>query len=123
MWLGFIASGFYKAHFGMLGCAVFTGMQSKWPAAVVTYCLLALGFVLFVYPRLNEGPSLSNVMYGALFGLVLFGVYEGTNYLMFRDWPLKLVIVDALWGMFSYALTSCVVMGILRALKAYDLIK
>jgi len=80
---------------------------------------MALGFVVFVFPHLTTHASIANPFYGALFGLVLFGVYQGTNYLVFRDWPLMLVIVDTAWGMFTYALTSCVTMGILRVLTTY----
>lgn len=119
IWLGFVASSFYKTHFAALGCATLSGMQAKWWAILTTYCLMALGFVVFVFPILTSQPSLANPIHGALFGLVLFGVYQGTNYFVFRDWPLILVVVDTAWGMFTYALTSCVTMGILRALTAY----
>jgi uncharacterized membrane protein len=123
IWLSFIASNFYKTQFGVLGCATLAGVQGKWWAVIATYCLMALGFVIFVFPLLTANPSLSNPLHGALFGLVLFGGYQCTNYLVFRDWPLTLVFVDTAWGMFTYALTSCVTMGILRALTSYGLIK
>jgi len=119
IWLGFVASNFYKTHFAAVGCATFSGMQNKWWAMMATYFLMALCFVVFVFPHLTTHASIANPFYGALFGLVLFGVYQGTNYLVFRDWPLMLVIVDTAWGMFTYALTSCVTMGILRALTTY----
>jgi len=119
IWLGFIAKRFYTTRFGKLGYATLTAAPSKWWAAVMTYSLMTLGFVLFVFPHLTAEPSFSNPIYGALFGLVLCGVYEGTNYLILRDWPLMVLVVDIAWGMFSYALTSCVTMGILRALTSY----
>ena len=122
IWLRFIAGGFYKTQFGMLNCATLAGMQGKWWAILATYCLMALGFVVFVFPLLTAEPSLSNPLHGALFGLVVYGIYQGTNYLVFRDWPLTLVVVDVAWGMFTYALSSCVTMGTLRMLTAYGLI-
>lgn len=123
IWLRLVASNFYTTQFGMLNCATLTGMRGKWWAVLATYLIMALGFVLFVFPHLTIDPSISNPLYGALFGLVLFGVYEGTNYLVFRDWPLMLVFVDTAWGMFTYALTSCVTMGIVRALTSHGWLK
>lgn len=119
VWLRFIASNFYKENFAILGCTTLSGMQGKGWALLATYFLMTLGFVVFVFPLLTAQPSLSNIIYGALFGLILFGVYQGTNYIVFKDWPLILVFVDTAWGMFTYGLTSCVTMGILRMLKAY----
>ena len=39
-------------------------------------------------------------------GLVIYGVYEGTNYAILKKWPLKIVIMDTLWGGILFALTS-----------------
>ena len=33
-----------------------------------------------------------------LLGICVYGVYEGTNYAVLRDWPLYLFLVDTLWG-------------------------
>ena len=35
---------------------------------------------------------------GAVLGLVIYGVYDFTNYATLRDWPLTLVFVDVAWG-------------------------
>lgn len=115
VWLGHVMAGFYKNQFGVLGCKTMVGMSGKWWAFLLTYVLMALGFALFVFPRLNpEGLLLFTAARGALFGLVLMGVYELTNYLVFADWPISLVLVDVLWGMFAYAVTSCVAVLVMR---------
>lgn len=33
-----------------------------------------------------------------LIGLCVYGIYEGTNYAIFNDWPSYLFFVDTLWG-------------------------
>lgn len=121
VWLTLLTSSFYKTQFGLLGSATLTGVGGKWWAVVATYALMALGFTLFVFPHLTVEPSLSNLLYGALFGLVVYGVYQGTNYIVFRDWPLVLVAVDLAWGITVYALTSCGVMGVLRVLRHFGI--
>ncbi|MDZ4130703.1 MAG: DUF2177 family protein [Hydrogenophaga sp.] len=118
IWLGNVMTDFYRNQFGLLGCRTMVGMTEKWGAIVATYFLMALGFALFVFPRLSgESVLWVTALQGALFGLVLFGVYELTSYVVFADWPILLVLVDTVWGMFAYATTSVVAVLVLRWLR------
>ena len=62
------------------------GMAPNWPAAFVVYVLLGTGIALFVIPRASTRPSAA-AAFGALFGLVVYGVYDFTNYSTLRQWP------------------------------------
>jgi uncharacterized membrane protein len=44
-----------------------------------------------------------------LFGLVIYAVYEGTNYAIFKDWSIFTVFMDTLWGGILFALTTFLV--------------
>jgi uncharacterized membrane protein len=44
-----------------------------------------------------------------LFGLVIYAVYEGTNYALFKNWSILTVIMDTLWGGILFALTTFLV--------------
>ncbi len=33
-----------------------------------------------------------------LFGAVVYSIYELTNYVIFKQWPIKMVLIDSLWG-------------------------
>ena len=35
---------------------------------------------------------------GGLIGLISYGTYDLTNLASIRDWPLKVTIVDLIWG-------------------------
>ena len=37
-------------------------------------------------------------VYGALVGLVIYGVFNMTNYAIFKDWSLTVSAVDTMWG-------------------------
>ena len=41
-----------------------------------------------------------------LLGLVIYGVYETTNYALFKKWSILTVIIDTLWGAILFALTT-----------------
>ena len=44
-----------------------------------------------------------------LLGLIIYGVYETTNYALFKNWSLITVIIDTLWGGLLFASTTYVV--------------
>jgi uncharacterized membrane protein len=44
-----------------------------------------------------------------LLGLVIYGVYEGTNYALFNNWSEYIVIIDTLWGGILFALTTFII--------------
>ena len=52
--------------------------------------------------------------YGALFGLVVYGVYDFTNLSTLRDWPLIVAVVDVAWGMVASAICAAVVWTVAR---------
>lgn len=67
-----------------------------WPA-LLTWLLIVIGSYIFVYNYaiLNIQNAL---IYGALYGLILYGVYELTNFTIFTAWSLKVVLIDLSWG-------------------------
>jgi uncharacterized membrane protein len=38
-------------------------------------------------------------VWGALFGFFTYATFDLTKLALLKDWPLKIVIVDILWGM------------------------
>ena len=44
-----------------------------------------------------------------LLGIVIYGVYETTNYAIFKNWSMLSVIIDTLWGGILFALTTYLV--------------
>jgi len=91
IWLGFIASNFYRDRIGHL-------MEINWPAALVFYAVFLVGLIFFaVYPQLDKGWQMV-MLYGGLFGFFTYATYDLTNLATLKNWPLDLVIVDIIWG-------------------------
>ena len=44
-----------------------------------------------------------------LLGIVIYGVYETTNYALFKNWSILSVIIDTLWGGLLFASTTYIV--------------
>ena len=74
--------------------------------ALLAYVLMILGLVWFVLPAAQKDSSKSVVMkalkYGAMFGLITYGIFNATNAALFSDYSLRVALVDTLWGMFVY---------------------
>ena len=101
LWLGVIAKNFYGRHL-----SDFLSDQVNWTAAVVFYLLFIIGIFLFVImPSYEKQSYLHALIYGALFGFFTYATYDLTNLATLNNWPIKVVVVDILWGM---VLTSAV---------------
>ncbi|MEO7132867.1 MAG: DUF2177 family protein [Vicinamibacterales bacterium] len=96
LWLGLLMNGFYKRQLAPLARMSGGNLTPIWPAAAVVYVCLALGMTLLVLARARS--PLDALALGAVLGLVIYGVYDFTNYATLRDWPLTLVMVDVAWG-------------------------
>jgi len=68
--------------------------------AVICYIFLILGLNYFILSR-NKSP-----FEASLFGLVIYGVYESTNYAIFDKWNLEALMLDTIWGGILFYLTT-----------------
>lgn len=110
LWLGLIAKSFYDKELSSFS------RRLNLPAAVLAYALIALGIALFVLPKASGKPSLA-FWWGAFFGLAVYGVYDLVNLATLADWPLKMALVDMVWGMCVCGLTSFFTVHLLNLLK------
>ncbi len=114
-WLGVVMSGFYKTELGPLLRRSGEAMAPIWWAAFLVYILIPLGIVIFVLPRLPLAASTGLAFgWGALYGLILYGVYDFTNYSLVNHWPLRLTLADILWGGFVCGLATVIATALRR---------
>jgi uncharacterized membrane protein len=71
--------------------------------AAICYIFLITGLNYFIIkPRKSVNDAF-------LLGLVIYGVYETTNYTLLSNWSILTVIIDTLWGGILFALTAFIV--------------
>ena len=95
LWLGLLMGGFYRSQLSLIARMSGHKLAPLWTPALLVYVLLAFGIVAFVLPRT---PSGSPTLRGALFGLVVYGVYDLTNLSTLKGWPIVLTAIDIAWG-------------------------
>ena len=72
--------------------------------AVLVYLLMIIGQQVYIKPLIKSKKDV--LIYGGLFGLIVFGIYDLTAGAVIKKWDLKLAIIDILWGVFLFTVSS-----------------
>jgi len=75
-------------------------MQVKPIPVILVYLLLVIVINYFIIQK-NRSP-----LEAFLLGLCIYGIYEGTNYAMFKKWTLQVALMDTLWGGILFSATT-----------------
>lgn len=75
-------------------------MKVKPIGAILCYAFIIGGLYFFIIRRHRP------VWEAFLFGLVMYGVYDTTNYALLKKWNPNLAMMDTLWGGVLMALTT-----------------
>lgn len=80
-----------------------SSIKMNFLGAAVCYLFLIIGINYFI---IKPNKSVNDAF---LLGIVIYGVYETTNYALLKNWFLGTVIMDTLWGGILFALTTYIV--------------
>jgi uncharacterized membrane protein len=88
-------------------------MKVNLVGALIAYPLMYVGLVFIVFKLIEQDRSKSSSLtlslkYGALFGFIVYGIFNATNYAMFSNYNWLTGIIDTLWGTFAYFITTYV---------------
>ena len=75
-------------------------LQVNLVGAIICYFFLIFGLNYFI---ISKKRSLLDAF---LFGLIIYAVYDSTNYALFKQWKPLLAIMDGIWGGVLFALTT-----------------
>jgi uncharacterized membrane protein len=79
-------------------------LQIRWaPAAVVYALMIAAVWFFAVEPSKSWQEGAGR---GALLGLVMYGLYDMTNYATLVAYPLSFAIQDMVWGTFLFTVVA-----------------
>lgn len=88
--------------------------EFRYSGGVFVYLVMTLAtFFLVIYPIKNylnieskrELIIRSSIM-GSILGLAMYGVFDGTNYVMFKDYKFSVALQDTLYGVFVTSIAS-----------------
>ncbi len=102
VWLGVLAKNFYQKQLGFL-----LAEKVNWAAAIIFYLLFIAGILYFcVFPALEKEKLSLAFLNGILFGLITYATYDLTNLATLKNWPVRIVYIDIIWGMVLTSLVS-----------------
>jgi uncharacterized membrane protein len=105
VWLVKVSPKLYKDNIGHL----MSDKPQLW-AALLFYVIFMAGLLTFVViPALNDKSIAHAAIYGAIFGLVTYATFDLTSQAVFKGWPIKITILDLLWGTSLTAIVSVIV--------------
>jgi len=103
-WLGLIAKNLYSQQLGFI-----MKENVNWIAAITFYLIFIIGIVYFVVnPAIINDNWKYALFAGMLFGFISYATYDLTNLATLKDWPLKITIIDLIWGTSLGGLTSII---------------
>ncbi len=82
-------------------------LQVKPEGAVICYFFLIFGLNYFIIQKKRS------ILEAFLLGLVIYGVYDSTNYATLKKWSPYLAIMDTLWGGTLMATTTAITYSLL----------
>lgn len=74
-------------------------------SAAIAYAIMVISLYLIVLPLAQNTKG--SLMWraarcGGLFGMVVYGIFNATNITIFKDYSIKIAIIDTLWGTFLF---------------------
>lgn len=102
IWIGHISRGFYQKGIGHLFRA-----DMGWGAIVIFYLLYA-GAIMYFAVQPSGGTMSRALIAGALLGFTVYMTYDLVNMATLKDWPLRVTLVDILWGTMMTSVSAVV---------------
>lgn len=110
IWLAHIAKKFYLDRLASLVNIKDGSLVVNYFGAVMFYITAIVSVYLFVVK--TSVSSIQALYMGAVFGFLMYGFYDFTNYATLRNWSLQLSIIDMLWGAFLVSMVSFVMYSV-----------
>jgi uncharacterized membrane protein len=96
LYLSMVKDNYQKMMINIQG----SKMKVKLVSAAICYILMTFALYYFI---IKENKSIFDAF---LLGVVIYGIYDSTNYATINNWSPKLAIIDTLWGGVLYSTTT-----------------
>lgn len=84
-----------------------TNKKGFYISAAISYIILCTGWWIFISERLTKNSSLYDILRLTIpYSLAIYGVFNTTLYVMFKDWDINVALRDTIWGVSSISLIS-----------------
>ena len=82
-------------------------------SAIIVYIAISVGIIVFVLPNIDKTTKRTRVrdsiLYGGLFGLVSYSIFDFTSHFMFEEWNIYVSLMDSIWGGIICSIVSFII--------------
>ena len=98
---------------------------------IFIYIILFASLYYFILKDINIDIQFNNTIYKKVFKIILnafilgfsiYSIYELTNYALFKNWTLHMVLLDSLWGGTLFSIVTFLYLCISQLLKVYFMV-
>ena len=98
---------------------------------IFIYIILFTSLYYFILKDINIDIQFNNTFYKKVFKIILnafilgfsiYSIYELTNYALFKNWTLHMVLLDSLWGGTLFSIVTFLYLCISKLLKVYFMV-
>jgi uncharacterized membrane protein len=96
----------------------FSDLHINLPGALIAYFLMFVSIAYIILPLVKnlkittyKDAIIASLRYGGILGLVIYGIYNATNYAIFKNYSAKAAIIDTLWGITIYSFITFIIIN------------
>ncbi len=86
-------------------------MEFRWVPTIICYITIIFGINYFILQ--TDKDKNQKVIDAVLLGLFAYTIFETTNMAIFKDWNIKSVLIDSIWGGILFGLTTFIITNII----------
>jgi uncharacterized membrane protein len=75
-------------------------LEINYIAGFITYIILIFGLYYFII------KDRRSILDAAILGMIIYGIFAGTNYSLLKNWSFKVAVIDTIWGGILFASTT-----------------
>lgn len=99
LWLGYVVKSFNLKQLAEIGRIENGNFSILFFSAILVYVMMSALMTVFVLPRIGAGGTwLQAFGWGAIMGLLVYGVFDMTNLSILKSYPVSFSIADMAWG-------------------------
>ena len=99
VWLGILIKDVYLQEVGPILLLKDGQLTARMPQAALVYLAMVTGVLVFGHRPITESNAIwREISRTALLGVVIFSVYDMTNFAVLSLWTWKVAVLDILWG-------------------------
>jgi len=83
-------------------------LELKIMPAAGAYSIILFSWYYFVFQNIKNQSKKKSIIDSAVLGFCMYSLFDFTNMAIFKNWDLKTVIIDSIWGSILYTLTTII---------------